>query len=64
MDAADPPDPRQQLKDELWSMGVSDDLAEGWIQRWEVEAARRAVSAGDTDYWAQALDWIVETRGD
>ena len=27
-------------------MGVSDDLAEAWIERWEVEAARRGIAAG------------------
>jgi hypothetical protein len=64
MDAADPQDPRQGLKDELWSIGVTDDLAEAWIERWAVEAARRAVRPDDPGYWTQALEWIVETRGD
>ena len=64
MDVDRAPDPRQALKDELWGMGVTDDLAEGWIERWEVEAARRGVGPDDADYWTQALDWIAETRGD
>ena len=57
-------DPRQALKDELWGMGVPDDLAEAWIVRWEAEAVRRGIAPDDPTYWPDALVWIDETRGD
>lgn len=64
-DDADPAvDPRQALKDELWGMGVPDALAERWISRWEVEAARRGLLPDAPSYWTEALAWIDETRGD
>jgi hypothetical protein len=53
---------RAALKDRLWGVGVSDDLAEMWIVRWEAEAARRGLSR-DERYWELAGDWIDIERG-
>jgi hypothetical protein len=53
---------RQALKDGLWGEGVADDLAEHWIARWEIEAARRQLPR-DERYWELAADWIAEERG-
>ena len=63
-DAPGDREPRQALKDELWSMGVTDEQAERWIGRWEAEAARRGLPPGDPSYWAEGLAWIDELRGD
>jgi hypothetical protein len=53
---------RAALKDRLWGVGVSDDLAEAWIVRWEAEAARRGLKR-DAQYWRLAADWIDRERG-
>jgi hypothetical protein len=53
---------RQALKDGLWGEGVPDDLAENWIARWDIEAARRQLPH-DERYWELAADWIAEERG-
>ena len=53
---------RDRLKDDLWAEGVSDDLAEQWIARWEEEAAPRDVPR-DASYWANARAWIDRERG-
>jgi hypothetical protein len=57
-------DPRAALKDELWSMGVTDEQAEAWIGRWSAEAVRRGLEPSDAAYWPEALAWIDEARGD
>lgn len=53
---------RAALKDRLWGEGVSDDLAEMWIARWEAEAARRGLRR-NVAYWREAGDWIDRERG-
>jgi hypothetical protein len=53
---------RQALKDELWGMGVADDLAETWIARWEAAAAELGVTPQDADWWSRAATWIDEHR--
>lgn len=57
-----PADPRQALKDALWGMGVTDDLAEAWITRWEAAAAAEGISPDDSEWWARAAAWIDEHR--
>jgi len=57
-----PDDPRQELKDDLWGMGVTDDLAEGWIARWTAAAAELGVTGDDPRYWRLAAAWIDERR--
>jgi hypothetical protein len=57
-----PDDPRQALKDELWSMGVPDAQAEAWIERWEAEAGAIGVAPDDPAYWRLASAWIDEAR--
>ena len=66
MDEAEPAavDPRQALKDQLWGMGVPDEQAERWLERWAAEATRRGLPTDDPSYWTDALAWIDETRGD
>ena len=57
------PDPeRAALKDELWGMGVPDDLAEAWIARWEASAAEQGLTADDPAWWSRAAAWIHEHR--
>ena len=53
---------RAALKERLWGAGVSDDLAEAWIVRWEAEAARLGLQR-DADYWRLAAEWIDRERG-
>lgn len=53
---------RAALKERLWGEGVSDDLAEAWIARWESEAVRRGLKR-DATYWHLAAEWIDEERG-
>ncbi len=53
---------RAALKQRLWGVGVSDDLAEAWIVRWEAEGARLKLRR-DADYWRLAAAWIDRERG-
>jgi hypothetical protein len=53
---------RDTLKERLWGVGVSDDLAEAWIVKWEAEAARLGLHR-DAGYWRRAWAWIDRERG-
>ena len=53
---------RDALKEELWGQGVSDDLAEAWIARWEASAASHD-APHDGLFWRRALEWIDRERG-
>jgi len=53
---------RADLKDRLWGEGVTDDLAETWIARWEAEAVARGIPR-DAAFWRMAAGWIDRERG-
>jgi len=53
---------RAALKDELWGMGVPDDLAEGWIARWDATAAAAGIAPDDPAYWRLGAAWIHGNR--
>jgi len=53
---------RDALKQELWGQGVSDDLAEALIARWEASDPSGIVPRDDR-YWHRALEWIDRERG-
>ena len=53
---------RAALKDRLWAEGVSNDLAEAWISRWEESAESRDLPRDDR-YWLRAGEWIDRERG-
>jgi hypothetical protein len=61
-DSVEAPFDRDALKENLWGQGVSDDLAEAWIARWEADPSSQAIPR-DKAYWIRAMEWIDRERG-
>jgi hypothetical protein len=53
---------RNAIRNSLMDVGIAQQAAEEWCDRWEAEAERRGLERGP-DYWKDGRKWIWENKG-